>query len=65
MLSPIEFEFVAALAFGCALFYAIGKKKFHPFGLVEFVGFLLVFGIFFWPVLVGWWVVRTLILAVS
>ncbi len=64
-MSHIEFEIVAALAFGCAVLYAIGKQKFHRFGLTEIMGFLLIFGIFFWPVLFGFWIVKQLILGLS
>ena len=62
-MSHWEFEIVAALAFVCALFYAPVNWRRAKVG--EVIGFLLLVGIFFWPVLIGWWLVRTLILAVD
>jgi len=62
-MSHWEFEIVAALAFVFALVYARVDWRRARGG--EIIGFLLVYGIMFWPVLIGWWLVRTLVLAVG
>lgn len=65
-MSHWEFEIVAALAFACALLLSAYKDwKWYRGGVSDFLGFLLLFGILFWPVLIGWWLVRTLILTVG
>ncbi len=64
-MSALELGVVTALALGCAVFYAIRNEKFHRFGLREFGGFGLVFGFFFLQVLLGYWIVKQLILGLS
>ncbi len=64
-MSYIELEIVAVLAFVCAIVFAWkAGVDWRQAGATEIMGFLLVYGIAFWVVLIGWFVVRTLILAV-
>jgi len=63
--SHIEYEIVAALAFVCTVLFVLGAGvDWRQARAKEIMGFLLVYGIAFWVVLIGWFLVRTLILAV-
>ena len=59
-MSALELVVIIALALGCAVFYAARNEDLHRFGRFGFV-----FGFFFLQVLLGFWIVKQLIVALT
>lgn len=68
-MSHIEYEIVAALAFVCTVFFVwkagvLSGESWRDFDASGYMALLVMYGFAFLLVLIGWFVVRTLILAV-